>query len=350
MKVVILHLDGMGFDYFKRSDLKFVKDLPGCLFRIKVYPSFFGNEASLFTGMSQDKHKMSDLFIYNPSNVPFKNNILFDLLPGKFLKYLAYLYGYTTYIDINLPKSKYKKFVPVSKEQAHDSAFSFLTILRQRGFAVKHIKSKKFSFNSIKNEIMKNDCVYAVNLTYDKLLHKGGINKKIKTNIDSMIETLHKFLANNFGDNFYLILLSDHGMINTKGKIRLEFDPKNLYFVDSTILRIWTNNEHFRIQSKNIKLYESKILGSNYRYNYYRKYVAKPGFIFSPNFFQGENFVNGMHGYDDTLSNHDAFLLIHSPRYNARLETRGVIQNVAPTILSLFGIKKPSFMNGKVMI
>ena len=53
---------------------------------------------------------------------------------------------------------------------------------------------------------MKNDCVYAVNLTYDKLLHKGGINKKIKTNIDSMIETLHKFLANNFGDNFYLIL------------------------------------------------------------------------------------------------------------------------------------------------
>lgn len=348
MKAVILHLDGMGFDYFKRSDLKFANSLPGYISRIKVYPSFFGNEVSLFTGISPDHHNMPDIFVYDPDNVPFKNNILFDLLPRKFLKYLAYLYGYATYIDINLPKSGYRQFVPVSQKQAHDLKSSFLNILRKNGFSVKYIRSKNFSFNHLKKEIIKNDCIYAVNMTYDKLLHDKGINKKIKTDIDPIIKRLHNFLSNNFGDDFYLILLSDHGMINTKGKIDLDFDQESLYFIDSTILRVWTNDKHFRIQSKDAKLYESKTI--DLRYKYFKKYLANPGFIFSPNFFQGGKFVNGMHGYDDISSNHDAFLFVHSPKYSTRLETQGVILNLAPTILSLFGIKKPNFMTGRVMV
>ena len=348
MKVVIIHLDGLGYDYLKKSDLSYIKSLGGYLHRIPVYPGYFSNEVSLFTGLTPKQHKMEDLFIFDPASSPFKNNISL-LIPKKLFRLASYFYGYKTYINISPPKKYFKKFVPISKIQPRDFNNSFSSLLIKNGFKFRYINSLHFSASNIKKAIQKNDCVYAINSTYDKLLHKYGTEKIIKTNIDNIIKDIHEFLLKKYNNNFYLFLLSDHGMVPVHTKIKLELNDKNnLFFVDSTILRVWSN-KYYSLNSTGTELYDSKEF-QNGPFKYYKKFLAAPGYIFSPNFFQGYKDIKGMHGYKSTNSPHDAFVLIHTPRYKKQHNANSSIIDIAPTILKIFNMKSPTEMGGRSLL
>ena len=77
MKVVMIHLDGLGYDYLQKSNLSYIQSLGGYLHRTSIYPGYFSNEVSLFTGLTPEQHKMEDLFIFDPASSPFKSNIKF---------------------------------------------------------------------------------------------------------------------------------------------------------------------------------------------------------------------------------------------------------------------------------
>lgn len=347
----MIHLDGLGYNYLQKSNLTFINSLKGYLYRMRINFGYFGNEVSLFTGMTPKQHKMEDIFILNPEKVPFKSKFIFNLIPKKLLRYASFFYGYQTYININLPKNYFKKFVPIS--QGHPQTFkdSFATTLGAYGIQFKYIPSHHFNLSDIKSCIKKNDVVYAMNLTYDHLLHKHGTNFIKNTGVDNVIKKLYKFLVKNYKEDFYLILLSDHGMMDVTGKIDALYNhltDNKLYFVDSTILRMWSTQDT-SLSMDNIELKESQQIDS-YGYKYYKKYLAKPGYIFSPNFFQGNKSIKGMHGYNSTNSDHDAFILIHHPQFRVKNKRYCSIIDVAPTILSIFKIKKPSFMEGNSLI
>mgnify|MGYP001609226015 CR=1 FL=1 len=342
MKVVIIHLDGMGFNYFKKSNLEFAKSLKGKLFRMKINPGYFTNEVSLFTGISEKIHKTKDLFDLGLPSNPFNNNFT-NFIPQKLIRFFAFLFGYKTYININPPKHYYKLFSPVTKIHPYNLPESFLTILKSKGIKTKYISSLFFNLGYIKNSIKKNDCVYANNMDYDNLLHCYGPNYFPDTGIDTLIEDLYIFLAKTYKE-FRVIILSDHGMVNVKGKIPINLKEDQISFVDSTILRTW-NYKNFNRNIKNTELLESGYDGTYH----YKRYVAKEGFIFSPNFFQGTKSIKGMHGYNSKNdSDNDAFLLIHGPSFENQTKKCRIV-DVAPTILSLFGINKPSFMEGRVL-
>lgn len=347
MKVVMIHLDGLGYDYLKKSDLSYIRSLGGYLHRMPIYPGYFSNEVSLFTGLTPEQHKMEDLFVFDPASSPFKNKLSL-LMPKKLFRLISYFYKYETYININPPKRHFQKFVPVSKVPPRDFDDSFPLLLMENGLKFEYINSSHFNVNSIKKAIQENDCVYAMESTYDTLLHKYG-TEIIKTDIDNTIKDIHRFLLKKYKDEFYLILLSDHGMVPVDTKIKLELNDKNnLFFVDSTILRVWSN-KYYQLNSTGVELYDSKDL-SNGSFKYYKKFLAEPGYMFSPNFFQGHKNIMGMHGYKTTNSSHDAFILIHHPKYKKQHNANASIIDVAPTILKIFNIEIPTEMGGNSLL
>ena len=347
MKVVIIHLDGLGFEYLKKSNLSFIKNLKGNLYRMQIFPGYFVNEVSLFTGLTPNQHNMEDIFILNESLSPFKNPLSL-LIPKKLYRFFAYFYGYETYISINPPKRHFQKFVPISKISPRFFEDSFPSLLNEHNLKFEYVSSLHFNLNNIKTAIKENDCVYATNLTYDHILHEHGAFHQAKTDIDNFVKNLHKFLNEKYKDDFCIILLSDHGMVDVHSQIYLDksLNEDSLTFVDSTILRIWSNKE-ITFNNINAELIDTKQL--NGKYKYYKKFVANPGYIFSPNFFQGTNFIKGMHGYKSTNSPHDAFLIIHNPKAKKHYITSCSIIDVAPTILNMFKIDKLSTMTGRVL-
>ena len=348
MKVVMIHLDGLGYNYLKKSDLSYIKSLGGYLHRMSVYPGYFPNEVSLFTGLTPEQHKMEDLFVFDPASSPFKSNLSL-LIPKKLFRLASYFYDYETYININPPKRHFQKFVPVSKIPPRDFDDSFPSLLIEKGLKFEYINSLHFNTDIIKKAIRDNDCVYAMDSTYDTLLHKHGTEKIIKTDIDNTIKKIHKFLLKKYNDDFYLILLSDHGMIPVHTKIKLDLNDKdNLFFVDSTILRVWSN-KNYQLNSTGAELYDSKEF-SNGPFKYYKKFLAEPGYLFSPNFFQGHKNIMGMHGYKSTNSPHDAFALIHTPKYKKQHNANASIIDIAPTILKIFNMKSPTEMGGRSLL
>ena len=349
MKVVIIHLDGLGFEYFKKSDLQFTKFLRGPLYRMRIFPGYFSNEVSLFTGLSPKQHHMEDLFVLDPEKNPFKSN-LFKLIPNKLIPLIARFYGYKTYIELKIKKDYLKLFVPVAKDHPYNFLNTFPMMLADNNIRFKYLNSFNFSAYQIQEAIRSNDCIYAMNSSFDKLLHKQITPRLIAQYIDDIIKKVYHFLIDNFKDNFCLIILSDHGMIDVKGKINLDKPniDNEIRFIDSTILRVWGVNNH-RFKNPHTILYDSTIL-PNTQFKYYKKYLAKPGYIFSPNFFQGHNTIKGMHGYDSTHSPHDAFVLIHHPQFQRQNTGNCSIIDIAPTILKIFKIKQPSHMKGVPLI
>lgn len=351
MKVVMIHLDGLGYEYLKKSDLSFIKSIPGYLHRMRVFPGYFVNEVSLFTGVHPKNHQLEDLFIFNPSEAFFNGKTYHKLIPKWMLRYITYAYGYHTFLKVDMPTDYFEKFVPVLKHPPRDLPGSFSNILKHHNIKFRYINTLLSNLFVIKKAIKKNDCVYVMDSTYDKLLHKKGVDKIVKTNIDSKIKNLFEFLTKNYGKNFLLILLSDHGMVNVTNKINLSFGNNSdyTYFVDSTILRLWSKKEISLTFNEAIPV-ESKKVDIN-GYLFYKKYLAKPGHIFSPNFFQGSKFIKGMHGYGSTNSPHDAFTLVFNPKFKKQYSNvHCSIIDVAPTILKIFKIPIPITMDGVNLI
>lgn len=348
MKVVILHLDGLGFNYLLKFDLPFIRSLGGYLYRMKIYPGYFVNEVSLFTGLEDKHHKMEDIFILDPSRSLFNNNPLVKFIPPSMFRLMSYLKGQKTFITIKPPfKHYFQIFAPVTSAHPYKFENSFTSILQKSGLRFCYLNSFRSNTISIKKAIQKNDCVYAMDSEYDKFLHYHGPDTKIKKDTDGIVKEIHNFLKERYSNNFCLILLSDHGMVKVKDIISIEFSDDDIYFVDSTILRIWNNKENFHLGVDTADLIDYQELPGKYRY--YRKYVAKEGYIFSPNFFQGKKFINGMHGYNSQRkdSDNDAFMIVHNPRFKRQYKAYCSIIDLAPTVLSAFKIKPFPVMDGR---
>jgi len=151
-----------------------------------------------------------------------------------------------------------------------------------------------------------------------------------------------------------IVIWSDHGMIDVAGIIDVESILRSLklslgrdlvYFIDSTSCRIWAKNDEVErscrqklSEVKNGKvLSQDEIAGFRLGKNMSDVFfLADPGYLLLPNYFQGAHPVKAMHGYVPAHPDQKGFYIVS--RLKGREDAH--IVDIAPTINDLFDLKK----------
>ena len=127
----------------------------------------------------------------------------------------------------------------------------------------------------------------------DATVHKYGTShdKTIKCikQIDNWLKT----------QNFYIVM-SDHGMMNINEIITVP--ETEVCFIDSTMARYWN-------EKPELPLDKGKIIKADEKYGE-TIFLANPGVLILPNYWQGKKQVKAMHGYDSKHEDMKAFYLI----------------------------------------
>jgi len=185
-------------------------------------------------------------------------------------------------------------------------------------------------------------------ITHYNGLHSRAVKKRLKE-LDEMIKKLYLSFDKSYNLDF--ILFSDHSMVNIVKVVNVKkvLDSYRglLYFLDSTLARIWVANKDLEqeLTDKLNKLDGGHILntdekerfGINFKHNNYGDiiFLADPGTLILPNFFQGQNPVKAMHSYEP-IEELDAYYLINK---KVPLPHRGSIFDLYPTMLKILNIK-----------
>jgi hypothetical protein len=167
----------------------------------------------------------------------------------------------------------------------------------------------------------------------DDITHQVGVGSS------EYISEIERLNANVFKlidkyQNLYpegkIILVSDHGMANVNGSIKLIMEkqfgipnPNSYFYIqDSTMLRIWTfdNNKRNEMEQYLSQLSYGKIVAATERLNYQLTspkfgdiiFLLNEGLVFSPSFY-GRKLPKAMHGYHPELESQHGVLLYNNP-------------------------------------
>lgn len=216
---------------------------------------------------------------------------------------------------------------------------------------------------------MNKDLYFFHMLNLDKYGHELGPNSpkmsdKIKEE-DELIENLVNFFQSKYKKSNILIW-SDHGMLKMKNKldvkkeiedINLEVGKDYIYFLNSTIVQFWFFNEQAkkRLKERLIEIKNGRILTEkeivdlkiNFKDNRYGDllFVAEPSNLILPNFFSGDVFKKGMHGFKPSIEEQKGFYFLLDGKHKENVN--GKIVDMLPTLLKSLGIKNNIVFDGK---
>ena len=182
------------------------------------------------------------------------------------------------------------------------------------------------------------------------------------TSTDFLLQELIESLRHRF-DLVSVVLFGDHGMVNVTRTLDvgdalsgsgLQFGSDYAYFLDSTMARFWFFHQRARgvVEKILMGLAGGRILreedlqrygiASCDRRNAELIFLADPGVLLFPNFFQGTGDpIKGMHGYDPDCPDNLGYFLLHDPSQPSIAESRvGVVdpQALFPLLLELLGL------------
>ncbi len=202
----------------------------------------------------------------------------------------------------------------------------------------------------------------------DKVGHEYGPDSKVLKEalmkVSHSIEEIYKVLEARFEETHWVIF-GDHGMTEVKQRLDIWSELKKLgltvgedyvFFLDSVIARFWffkrQNQQQVvdlleNLEGGHILTEEEKVsYHINYPHNKFGEliFLADPGVLIFPNFFQNRRPVKGMHGYAPEFGDQQSAFLIYSPYVEAPKVFREPVsmRRLFPTILALLGIDIPS--------
>lgn len=245
----------------------------------------------------------------------------------------------------NIPLSflKYFSFTE-DRVDMREAPSSILELLTKSGKSYFYDSFTSLGFESLyKTDISRLDAVH-LDITQNKpkdfyLIyisapdvygHKyGPYSIELKSQLLSMDKMLANFVQKveqSCPGNIYFFV-GDHGMLGVQKQINVERElirfaaefnltlkKDFIYFLDSTMVRIWALNQKALVILNNLKSNAGQMhqdgdwvdvdLANNFKIPWpNRKYgdmlwLAKPGVLVSPDFFHKNNVCKGMHGYD----------------------------------------------------
>jgi len=181
--------------------------------------------------------------------------------------------------------------------------------------------------------IGKVDNVFVAFEDLDGISHKYGVGSpqydhKIRELDQWVRDLVTKFLRET--DKGKVVVLSDHGMVNVTQGVRIDLESKighagrdtYLYFLDSTLLRVWVFDDGLWVKINNylsslncgmvINFREREKYGISNREWGDIIFLLNEGNVFSPSFL-GRKLPKAMHGYHPELESQKGIFLFSGP-------------------------------------
>lgn len=200
---------------------------------------------------------------------------------------------------------------------------------------VKHNKIKGTDEERLKrlSEKIKNKNLSDFTLLYigkGELAHMMGTrNPKFQNRLieyDKMLKNINSLLKKSYDNEYRLVILGDHGMVDVKkyinilpaiktikSKYGLSIGDNFVYFIDSTALRLWFKDKTIipQVDKDFSKYLEGSIDNLQIDNKYYGDliYILKPYNIFYPDFFNTKK-NKAMHGYKNTIDEQKGLCVI----------------------------------------
>ena len=357
--------------------------------------AYLGYPATYFSGTYPEQHGIWTTFWREPEKTVFRGIptwfvALMDYFPNfprRAAKYLLSRLLRRRNPNIllpDVPPKLLKQFgIPLQKgieeENALNGIPTVFDLLRERdlpfnfinpgtsridvfGLLFEAIESRRYRF------------IYTSTVIMDKVLHYNPIDSAIaretSLHMDALARRMVETLENNY-ESYDLVIISDHGMQAVEGSIDviaelesqgLRLGKEYVAFLDSPIARFWADpptRERLRTVLSSVKhgtILKTEDLARLHLADIDERYgqiifLAEPGYIFFPNYFQKDKMVKGMHGYDPAgLKDHQAIFVGTSSTRTFRQDQTARIVDVAPTVNELLGLPIPEGTTGTSLV
>jgi predicted AlkP superfamily pyrophosphatase or phosphodiesterase len=363
MKVICILSDALRYDYIEKHDMKFLKEMVNennCFYVKRILPSTgFCEIIEYVTGKEAENHGMltqitskKDWYNVRPNKllniltqsneiiplnrIPRINRVYSNIVDNILGKYIS---ADMVNVRYNIPFNLLPFLEPTESKYEYDNHDfggddNIFIWMKKNGISydiddfVKHNKiegSDKDRLNRLKNKILQNTLkdFTLLYIGYGEYAHFLGTDSErfgtLLRDYSKQLMEIYNLLNDNY-DEFQLMILGDHGMIDVNNginikhivhdvmkKMNLKYLDDYIYFIDSTLFRMWVKNENLidDIEHELINKLGGCIEEDAETFNYFNKFkpdygniilLLKPGYMFFPDFFNTK--INkGMHGY-----------------------------------------------------
>lgn len=342
-KNIIIFIDSLPYFYIDKmkflSNLKkdIAKVIPGFGYSINVKAEIFGgytpDDLGYFNEWAYDsKAALRKYYFFFSALRPLKRFYYLDRIAHKLM---SRFYGHNI---LNIP-FQYLPFFQKKGTEPYKDSFHLRTIFSEtknlKKICYYHFPYSTYRDRHIFSEALKvvscgdHDNIFVASGDLDGVAHSYGVGSE---EYDRKIEELDYSLSQvyeGFQDKYphgNITIFSDHGMANVTQGININMDQKfgrsgedtYLYFVDLTMLRVWTFNAKKKVEIEDYlnMLVFGKIVNREQRIKYgitSKKFgdiifLLNEGIVFNPSFY-GRKMPKGMHGYTPELESQKGFFL-----------------------------------------
>lgn len=340
-KNIIIFIDSL--PHFYISNMKFLSGFKNDI--AKVTPGFgysINVKAEIFGGYTPDDLGCFNEWTYDPGSDLRKYRYFFQ--PLRLLKRFYYpdriahklfskFYGHNV---LNIP-FEYLSFFQKKGTEPYRGSFHLPTIFSEMKNH-KKVCYFHFSYGSNRDSLIfeetlktiscgEYDNIFVASGDLDGIAHSFGVGSE---EYDKKIEELDRYLSQVYeacqGSYNNIVILSDHGMANVHEGVDVNMEKEfgragedtYLYFVDSTMLRVWTFDAKKKVEIENYldKLDFGRVLNEEVRVKYRITlesfgniiFLLNEGVVFNPGFF-GRKMPKAMHGYNPELESQSGICL-----------------------------------------
>ncbi len=350
-KVILVLLDAFRCDYISKENTPRLFNLiEDSKYYKKIVPSFgFCERTEILVGKSSLESGYFTALGYDPKNSPYKEQRfalkIFEFLESKsptiFKKILRRFFWYLykkkpgTFFPFNIPFKRLPDF-RLTEDGSKNLIISSKDSIYNKGIGIFRRASTDMSSAMIGNDESRlrdvlenlNNPDYQFFPVYvskmDYIGHYFGTgSSETFTALKEVDEQIYNFIedAKMINEEVKIILCGDHGMTDISERIDIEKKLKDSfkeeiilnklkYFIDSTLIRFWFKDESIRAKLKvflhenfisfgdivDYKDYEEKGIPGNKMYGD-MIFLCQSGVIISPDFFNSNRDLKGMHGY-----------------------------------------------------
>jgi len=388
MSVVAIQIDGCRSDYIASWKTHFLFSLREMGLSGTLMPTFgFEPDAAYLAALYPDECDGGMHFWYDPDNSHFK---IARMLPkwvdkapqlvqlGLRRLIRCYVGKSTDYPRIRYaPQScripfRYLPYFDIAEKHLFDDThfaagrgiFSLLKRQNKRYFmhsAPTHPTAVEKVLRDVEQADHPFDFIFLHIGDLDSIGHKYGPHsteiERALRRVDDAVRQIFEFLGNIY-DELSLVTFGDHGMVQVRTCVdmaerlsALPFCPGKdyLYFLDSTFARFWFFSKRAEIEITTLLegIEEGRILTQTEKNYYHLNYshnrfgdlifLANPGFLIFPNFWNNTVPEKGMHGYTPEYEGQQSGFLIHSPKVKRpnRIDYPVDMRRIFPTLLEL---------------
>jgi hypothetical protein len=409
-RLLTILIDALGYEFVSQKTTPYLWEFANAGFKCPIKPILAysdGIRATIFTGTYPDIHNYWIMYKYSSDNSPFRTltSLKFiDKVPISFVKrgakfalsatlgrIIGNKHGYSSFSTHNIPFKIIDKFDYTLKRSMFDEhAFgeipTLFDVLRKNDIEYACVDSADLGFmdyfgssERIRGKLLRilNEFGNDIEFTYiylhhlDNFAHRYGIASprfmKELRKMDETVKLIVEKMRQRFGDDLRVIILSDHGMVDTQEFVSFEnlikdrgFGDDYMFFLDSTMVRFWYFNEG---KCEKVRKWFEKLGYGSFLTTEQRKhlridfghrqygdeiYLLKPEYSIFPNFMSWLK-PKSMHAYHPDYRHQQGIFMMN--RTDSR-KVRGDISivklvDVMPTVLDALNLKIPKTCEGK---